>query len=188
MSTVSTTICATPEIANDRRAAAPPESIDQLSDLCAGEFAQQRRDAVLPGEIRHRAARDAAVEHARKPSPPLLARAGQADRDGQGTGQPRARGPCEAQPGAGRARGGRLEPAGLEADRRRIRAGRAAAARYGRSAKAGCRPISPPKEHKLLLRLLETLFHASEKLRAEEAKTLPRTSSRKPAERRANRA
>ena len=45
-----------------------------------------------------------------------------------------------------------------------------------------------PKEHKLLLRLLETLFHASEKLRAEEAKTLPRISSRKPAQRRANRA
>lgn len=45
-----------------------------------------------------------------------------------------------------------------------------------------------PKEHKLLLRLLETLFHASEKLRAAEAKTLPRISSRKPAQRRANRA
>jgi len=44
------------------------------------------------------------------------------------------------------------------------------------------------KEHKLLLRLLETLFHASEKLRAEEAKTLPRTSTRKQAVRRASRA
>jgi DNA-binding MarR family transcriptional regulator len=45
-----------------------------------------------------------------------------------------------------------------------------------------------PKEHKLLLRLLETLFHASEKLRAEEAETLLRTSSRKPTQRRASRA
>jgi len=45
-----------------------------------------------------------------------------------------------------------------------------------------------PKEHKLLLRLLETLFDASEKLRAEEARTLPRVSSRKPAQRRASRA
>jgi DNA-binding MarR family transcriptional regulator len=45
-----------------------------------------------------------------------------------------------------------------------------------------------PKEHKLLLRLLETLFDASEKLRAEEARTLPRASSRKPAQRRASRA
>ena len=45
-----------------------------------------------------------------------------------------------------------------------------------------------PKEHKLLLRLLETLFDASEKLRAEEARTLPRVSSRKPAQRHASRA
>jgi DNA-binding MarR family transcriptional regulator len=34
------------------------------------------------------------------------------------------------------------------------------------------------QEHKLMLRLLERLFQASEKLRAEEAKTLPRTSRR----------
>ena len=43
------------------------------------------------------------------------------------------------------------------------------------------------KEHKLLLRLLETLFHASEKLRAEEAETLS-TASRKPPARRTRRA
>jgi DNA-binding MarR family transcriptional regulator len=36
------------------------------------------------------------------------------------------------------------------------------------------------QEHKMLLRLLECLFDASEKLRAEEAKTLPRTPARKP--------
>ena len=44
------------------------------------------------------------------------------------------------------------------------------------------------KEHKLLLRLLDTLFHASEKLRTDEAGTLPRATSRKPATRRARRA
>jgi len=44
------------------------------------------------------------------------------------------------------------------------------------------------KEHKLLLRLLDTLFHASEKLRTDEAGTLPRATSRTPATRRARRA
>jgi DNA-binding MarR family transcriptional regulator len=41
-----------------------------------------------------------------------------------------------------------------------------------------------PQEHELLLRLLERLFQASERLRAEEAKALPR-ASRKSAQRRA---
>ena len=36
-----------------------------------------------------------------------------------------------------------------------------------------------PREHELLLRLLDRLFHASEKLRAEEAKTVPRAPGRK---------
>jgi DNA-binding MarR family transcriptional regulator len=41
-----------------------------------------------------------------------------------------------------------------------------------------------PQEHELLLRLLERLFQASERLRAEEAKALPR-ASRKSVQRRA---
>jgi DNA-binding MarR family transcriptional regulator len=45
-----------------------------------------------------------------------------------------------------------------------------------------------PKERKSLLRLLEILFQASEALRAEEARTLPRAAGRKPAQRRASRA
>src|SRR5262249_43510695 len=60
-------------VTHDRRAAASRKPGHQLSSLCARKFPEQGRDAFLPCQVWPHFAANAIVEHARKPSPSILA-------------------------------------------------------------------------------------------------------------------